>query len=298
MAGETVLRGSQPVEYVDETAFATEEADDVSWSWFGLGTSWDVTQGAETETISYLPEADSTNKLSKKKNVQHSEMWEGSITYHPQESFDLLEYFTGSSGGISDDPPTIQVGQIDEENSEYQRMLGGMGEEVTVSVDEDGSFEVDGSFIFADATDWVPDDYVGVDGSHASENTTEPMKYADLSNVQYGGTDLSGAIESLEFTISNEIAQVKDPDAPRDSLIVALVPTDREITVDVTFTYSGFDMASEVRDYTPKDFTFDINGTSFTISDVQFPEFTFAMEPESLISDSVSSSPATNISWS
>lgn len=296
MAGQTVISGSSPVEFVEESTFATEESD-ASWNWFGLGTSWDVTQGAETETISYLPEANSTNKLSKKKNVQHSEMWEGSITYHPQTDFTFLKYFTGSEGGVSDDPPTIQVGQIDEENDEYQQMLGGMGEEVTVSVDEDSSFEVDGSFIFADATDWLTQDYVGT-GSHATEDTTEPMKYAELSNVQYGGADLSGAIESLEFTVSNEIAQVKDPDAPRDTLIAALVPTDREITVDVTLTYSGFDMASEVRDYTAKDFTFDINGTSFTISDVQFPEFTFAMEPEDLISDSVSSDPATNISWS
>lgn len=295
MVGDTAIRGRQPVEYVEETAFATEESE-ASWQWFGLGTSWDVTQGLETETISYLPEVDSSNKLSKKTNVKHSEMWEGSITYHPQ-NFDLLKYWTGAENGVADDVPSIQVGHIDEENDEYQRMLGGAGEEVTVSVDEDGSFEVDGSFIFADGTDWVTDDYVGTNGSHATEDASEPLKYADLSNVQYGGSDLTGAIESVEFTVSNNIAVVKDPDASRDSLIVGLVPTDREITVDITLTYSGFDMASEVRDYTAKDFTFDVNGTSFTISDVQFPEFSFAMEPEDLISDSVSSDPATNISW-
>jgi len=296
MAGDTVVRGSQPVEYVEESTFATAEPDTVSWKWFGLGTSWNPTQGVNQETIDYLPEFGSSNKLSKKINVKHSEMWESDLTYHPQ-NFDLLKFFTGTDGGVSDDLPSIQVGHIDEDNDEYQRLLGGVGEEITVSVDEDGTFENDGSFIFADGNDWGTTDYVGVDGSHAAEDTTEPKKYADLSNVQYGGEALDGAIESLEFSISNDIAVTKDPDASTSSLISALTPVDREITVDVTLTYNNFDMASEVRSYTPKDFTFDIDGTSFTISDVQFPEMPFEMTPTDLISDSVSSDPATEISW-
>lgn len=297
MAGDTVIRSQQPVEYVEESTFATEEADSVDWEWFGLGTSWNPTQGVNQETIDYLPEFGASNKLSKKKNIKHSEMWEADLTYHPQNNFDFLEFFTGTAGGVSDDVPSIQVGHIDEDNDEFQRLLGGVGEEITVSVDEDGTFENDASFIFADGTDWVTDDYVETDGTHASEDTTEPFKYADLSNIQYGGESLDGAVESLEFSISNDIAVVKDPDADRESLISALVPVDREISVDVTLTYSDFNMASKVRDYTPQDFTFDIDGTSFTISDVQFPELPFEMTPTDLISDSVSSDPATDISW-
>lgn len=296
MPGDNVVKGAQPVEWGEETTFATELADTHSWNWFGLGTSWNPTQGVNQETIDYLPEFGSSNKLSKKVNVKHSEMWESDVTYHPQ-NLDLLRFFTGSAGGTSDDLPSIQVGHIDEDNDEFQRLLGGVGEEVTVSVEEDGSFEVDGSFIFADGTDWVTSDYVGVDGTHAVEDTSEPFKYADLSNITYGGTALDGAVESLEFSISNDIAVTKDPDAGRASLISALTPVDREITVDVTLTYSDFNMASKVRDYTPQDFKFDIDGTTFTISDVQFPEMPFEMTPTDLISDSVSSDPASDISW-
>lgn len=296
MAGDSVVKGAQPVEWQEEDTFASEAAETTSWNWFGLGTSWNPTQGVNQETIDYLPEHNSSNKLSKKMNIKHSEMWQSDITYHPQ-NFDLLKFFTGTEGATADSVPSIQVGHIDEDNDEYQRLLGGVGEEVTVSVDEDGTFEVDGSFIFADGTDWVTTDYVGTDGSHATEDTTEPMKYAELSNVSYGGTELSGAIESLEFTISNDITTVKDPDAGRESLIAALVPTDREITVDVTLTYNDMSMASTVRSYQPQDFTFDIDGTTFTISDVQFPEYPFEMTPTDLISDSISSDPATDISW-
>ena len=297
MPGDNVVRGAQPVEYGKETDFATELPEDFDYEWFGLGTSWSPTQGVEQETIDYLPEYDAANKLSKKINVKHSEMWESDITYHPQNDFDFLQFWTGEIGGTSDDVPSIQVGHIDEDNDEFQRLLGGVGEEVTVSVDEDGTFEVDGSFIFADGTEWVVDDYVGTDGSHASEDTTEPFKYADLANITYAREPLDGAVESLEFSISNDIAVVKDPDAGRDTLIASLVPVDREITVDVTLTYSDFDMASKVRDYTPQDFEFDIDGTAFTISGVQFPELPFEMSPTDLISDSVSSDPAADIIW-
>lgn len=296
MVGDSVIKGSQPVEYVEESSFATEEPDTASYNWIGIGTSWNPTQGVNQETLDYLPEFGASNKLSKKMNVKHSEMWESDLTYHPQ-NWNLLQYFTGADGATSDSLSSIQFGHIDEDNDEFQRFLGGVGEEVTVSVDEDGTFEVDGSFIFADGTDWTSTDYVGVDGSHASEDTTEPMKYADLANVQYGGESLDGAIESLEFSVSNDIAVVKDPDAGRESLIASLVPVDREITVDLTLTYNNMNMASDVRSYTPKDLTFDIDGTTFTITDVQFPEFPFELTPTDLISDSVTSDPCGDITW-
>lgn len=295
MAGDTVIRGAQPVEYVEETTFATTE-DDASWNWFGIGTSWSVTEGVNSESITYLPEHGASNKLSKRMNLSHSDMYEGEITYHPQD-FDLLKFVTGTTGGTTDDPPSIQVGEVDEQNSEYQRLLGGMGEEVSMSVDEDSTWETSASFIFADGEGWSGSDYVGT-GSHATEDTSEPFTYSDLSNVQYGGSPLDGAVESLEFSVSNDIAVVKDPDATRGTDIAALVPVDREISVDVTLTYDSMNMASEVRSYNSQDFTFDIGTTSFTIGGVQFPEFPYEFTADDLISDSVSSDPADSITWS
>jgi len=296
MAGEPVVRGAQPVEWAEETDFATELPDDTSWSTFGLGTSWSPTQGVEQETIDYLPEFGADEKLSKKRNVKHSEMWEADMTYHPQD-FSFLEYFTGADGGTSDDIDPIQVGHIDEDNDQFQRFLGGVGEEITLSIDEDSTMEADTSFMFADGTPWEDTDYVGTEGSHGDEDASEPFKYGDLSNITYGGEPLDGAVESLEVTISNDIAIVKDPDTNRGSYIASLVPVDREITVDVTLTYSGFDMAEKIRDYTPQDFEFEIDGTQFTVDNVQFPELPFEMSSTDLISDSISSDPATNITW-
>lgn len=294
MAGQDVVQGAQPVEYIEETSFATAEAD-AAYNWFGIVSSWDVTQGLETESVTYLPEEGATNKLEKRMNVAVSEMWEGSLTYNPQD-FALLQYFTGSDGGTSDTPATIQIGEVNENNGTYRRLLGAHGEEITISLEEDSIAEADASFTMADGEDWGTSDYVGA-GSHAAEDTTEPFSYDDLSNVQLGGAAITDAIEGLEFTISNDLAVVKDPDAGVGSHITALIPTTREVTVDLTLTYDSMDMAQTVRNYSPQDLTFDIGGTSFTITGVQFPEFPYELSPEDLVGDTVSSDPCDSITW-
>lgn len=296
MAGDTVLRGSQPVEYVEESSFASQEAD-ASWQWFGLVDSWSVDQGVESESLTYLPEHGASNKLEKRVNVKHREMYEGDISLNPQTDFSLLKYWTGTAGGTNDDPPTIQVGEVEEENGEYRRLMGGMGSDVTLSMGEDEAGEISGNFIFADETGWGTSDYVGA-GSHATEDTSEPFKWDDVSNVQWGGSSLDGCVESIEVSISNDVAEVRDPDKTRPTQLCALVPVDREITVDITLTYDSFNMLSNIRSYTKQDFTFDIDTTSFTISDVQFPELPYEYASDDLVSDSISSDPASGISWS
>ncbi len=303
MAGDNVIQGAQPVEYVEESTFATEEVDG-DYNWFGIVNSWSATQGVNSESITYLPEYGASNKLEKRSNVKLSEMWEGEVTYHPQD-MDMLQYFTGSDGGTSDSVTSIQVGEVNEsgDTDEYRRLMGGVGEEFSLTVSEDSVAEVSGSFTFADGTDWSTDDYIDTDsgdsnsGSHATEDTTEPLSYKDLGNVTYGGSALPGAVEEITLNVSNSLAVVKDADANRDSKIASIVPTDREITLDVSLTYDGFDMAQEVRSYTPKDFTFDLGSYSFTVSGVQFPEFPYEFTADDLVSDSISSDPADSLTW-
>lgn len=299
MAGKNVVQGAQPVEYIEETSFATATDGTGTWQWFGIVTSWDATQGLETENITYLPEVGASNKLEKRMNVATSEMWEGDLTYHPQD-FTLLQYFTGAVGGTADEPATIQIGEIEENNGQYRRLLGCHGEEFEFSVEEDSSAEVSASFIMADDDGgWSSTDYIDTTngGSHAAEDASEPFTYDDLGNVTLGGTAIDHAIEGLTFTVSNDIAVVKDPDAGRGSHIVSLIPTTREITVELTLTYSDMSMASTVRNYTPQDLQFDVGTTTFTISGVQFPEFPYEFGPEDMVGDSVSSDPCDSISW-
>lgn len=398
MAGQDVVVGAQPVEYAEEISFATDLASDTSWEWAGIIDSWSAEQGVESESITYLPEYNASNKLEKRVNVKLREMYSADLTYHPQTGFDFLKYFTGQIGGTADDVPSIQIGEINESLSpeEFRRLKGGVGEEVTISVEEDGVVEVDGSFMFADANDWDDIDYVGgssivalsnpvtpstdevsvqtdtvdsgdvvlydgndeeldrvpanstayedtsqvsgsdvvsvrltnpgtsvtgetitvnndtggsgateetasVDaggGSHATEDTTEPLSYDDLSDVKWGGESMDGAVESVELTISNEIAEVRDPNVDRGTQLASLIPVDREVTVSVDFTYDSFDVLQDVRSYTGKDFEFTLGNTTFTVTDVKFPEAPYEYTADDLVSDSLDSDPASSITWS
>ena len=297
MVGEPTIQGAQPVEYIEETTFATQEDSD--YQWIGITISFSSQDEVETESATYLPEFGASNKLDKNINIKQSEIWEADVTYHPQD-FSLLQYFTGSDGGTSDDVSSVQFGVVNEsaDPTTFRSLLGGVGEEFTFSVDENSTAEVDASFTFADGTDFTDTDYVDT-GTHATEDTTEPLAYKDLGNITYGGTDIQGAVEGLEFSVANELVVVRDPSLSdtRDSLVYAIVVVDREITVDLTLTYESFDLASEIRAYEAKDLVFDVGNTTFTITGVQFPEFPYEMTPDDLIGDTVSSDRASGITW-
>lgn len=297
MPGEGVIKGAQPVEYADETSFATELTD-TDFNWFGIVDSWSVDQGVESESITYLPEAEASNKLEKRVNVKLREMWEADLTYHPQTSdFSFFKYVTGDSTGLSDTLDSIQIGEVNEDaGPDYRRFLGGVGEELTMSVEEDSVVEIDTSWVFADETGWSSTDYTGT-GSHASEDDTRPLTYDDLANVKYNGSELDGMVESLELSVSNEIAQVRDPNNSRGTQIAALVPVDREITVDIDITYDAFGILDDVRSYTDANLTFDLDGTSFTVEGVSFPEAPYEFTADDLVSDSISSDPCDGLSW-
>lgn len=297
MPGNTYVQGAQPVEYVSESSFATDEAD-ASYNWIGLVTSHSVTQEVVSANIRYLPGNDSTDKLENVRNEKVSEAYESEITYHPQD-FTFLQYFTGSSSGTSDTVDSVQIGEQNESGSsdEFRRILGAVGEEWSLTISEDSAAECTATLLGADSNDWSATDYVGA-GSHATENSADPFTYDDLSSVQLGGSNVSDAIEELVLTVTNELVIVKDPNVSINSNIAAIVPVTREIVVELSLTYDDMSMAQTVRNYTPQDLTFDVGATSFTVNDVQFPEFPYEMTPEDMVGDTVSSDPCSGLSWS
>lgn len=266
-------------------------------NWIGLVTSFDASIVTEEEIVKYLPDDASGIDLQTLTAEDVSHMYEVSLTYHPQD-LAFLDYFLGATGSLSPNLTPIQFGQQDKNNSEYNRIFGAVGESATLSIEEDSVAEVDCSFIAAATEDWTGTDYIGA-GTHASADTTTPLKYDDLGNVQWGGTTLNDSIESLTVEISNSLEVVKDPDAGVDSHIDAIVPVDREITTELGLTYSDMSMAEDVRSFTKQDLTFDFgpNSESWTVSNQAFPEFPYEFGPEDLVADSVSSVPADDLTF-
>lgn len=299
MPGITTVQGSQPVEYVEETTFASAEADG-AYNWIGLVNSVSTSIVTEEEIVKYLPDDTNAIDLQTLTAEQVSQLHEIEVTYHPQD-LGFLDYFMGASGSLSNTLTSIQIGQQDKNNSEFSRTLGCVGEEISISISEDSVAEITASFLAADAEDWTGTDYVGA-GSHATATdpaTTPPLSYDDLGTVQWGGASLNHAIESLDLTISNDLVVVKDPDATTASHVDAITPVDREITLDLSLTYGDMSLAEDVRSFTKQDFTFNWGpaSESWTVSDVAFPEAPYEFGPEDLVSDSVSSVPATDLAY-
>ncbi|MFB6236937.1 MAG: phage tail tube protein [Halopenitus sp.] len=296
MPGNTIVQGSQPVEYVEESTFATAVSNP-AMSWIGLVTSFDVSIVTEEEIVKYLPDDADGIDLQTLTAEDVSHMYEVSVTYHPQD-LAFLKYFLGGSGSLSPSLTPIQFGQQDKNNAEYNRIFGAVGESATLTIEEDSVAEIDCSFIAAATEDWTGTDYVGT-GSHASADTATPLKYDDLANVQWGGVALSDSLESLTVEISNSLEVVKDPDAGIDSHIDAIVPVDREITSELGLTYSNMTMAEDVRSFTKQNLTFDFGpaNESWTVYNQAFPEFPYEFGPEDLVADSVSSVPSDDLTF-
>lgn len=117
-------------------------------------------------------------------------------------------------------------------------------------------------------TDWGSD-YIG-SGSHASAGTAEPLKLSDVTNILYDGSALSAVdliLDSLKFSVKNNIEEIRDGSASVDSQISAWNYTGREISVELGCTLTDMTIADEVlagnNDHTV---AFTVDGKTYTIS--------------------------------
>lgn len=296
MPGGSFTQGSQPVEFVEESTFATLEAD-AEYNWIGFVTSYNGSTMVEEDVFTYLPDDATGNDLQTIQAEKVSELHEVDMTYRPQD-LDFFQYFTGAIGDTDPELSSLQFGEQNRNEGTYRRSYGAVGEEISLTIEEDSIAEVDASFTVAAQEDWSTTDYVGT-GSHASEDPATPLMFDDLSNVLWGGASLDGAVDSLTLTISNDLVVVKDPDAGLDSHVDGIVPVDREIDVELGITYDGFNMANNIRSFVKQDLTFDFgpNDESWTINDVAFPEFPYEFTADDLVADSVTSVRCSGLSY-
>ena len=292
----TTIQGAQPVEYVEESTFA-QAPTDPSMSWVGLVTEAAVTVTPVEEVVRYLPDNDDAVDLQTLTAEKVSEMYNVELTYHPQDEA-FYPYFLGGDGTLESDLTSVAMGFQDTNNGEYQQLLGCVGEELEITIEEDSIAEVSASFLAASSDgDWDSTDYVA-SGSHATENTAEPYSYDDLGSVQWGGSSIGDAIESLTVTVSNDLTVVKDPDSNLDSHIDSIVPTSREITTELALTYDDMSMVDDIRSFTKDDLGFNFpTSTSWTVNNVAFPEAPYTFGPEDLVGDSVSSVACDGLSY-
>ncbi|AGK61511.1 hypothetical protein Asulf_01533 [Archaeoglobus sulfaticallidus PM70-1] len=285
------------VEYVEESEFGTFPTDP-AMQWIGLVDIVKPVIKPKTETKRYLAANASTNRLEKLMNVKVGEEIGLELEYYPQSLPGFLQYFIGSATGLADDLASVSVGIIHKGSGEYMTLSGLVGEEVTLEIPEDGVVKVSARLVGADATDPSTSDYIGL-GSHAAEDSTEPLTWEDVSNVQmnYGAgfVSVEDYVSSIEIRVRNELKVIKDIGDTKASRIVAIKPVSREVTLGLEMNYDDLDMLLKVRSLTELGFKFTIGGKTFTLSGVKFPELPTEFSPDDLVGDKITSLPVTGL---
>lgn len=298
------IRSWEPVEYVEETVF-TEPVDDPAMQWIGLVEDYSSTTEVDSKRF-YL--TGSTDKVaSRKENVKLREELSIEVDYIPQD-FTFLQYFTGADGSISDSMPSIQVGERqthatsisggspDTTEEKRRRLLGCFGEKWELTIPQDQLARVSATLSAVQKENWSETDYIGA-GSHATESAQSAIAYGDVSNIQLGGQSIREYVSELKLLVDNRFTVFTSPDSSKDTEIDSVVLNDRQIKVGMTINYADSHFAQVVTSYDKQDFTFDIGTTSFTVHDVQFPVFEQISRPADLIGMSVTSDPASDMTY-
>lgn len=294
----TVVEGFKAVvEYVEETTFGTFPTDP-AMQWIGLIERATPIVKPLTQTKRYLAADASTNRLEKIMNVKVGEELGLELEYYPQSLPGFLQYFTGSASGLADSLTSISAGIIHKGSGEYMTISGLVGQEATLEIPEEDVVKITCSMVGATAADPSASDYIGL-GSHASEDTSEPVTNDDLSGVQmdYGAgyVNVEDNVNSIEVVIRNNLHVIKDVGDTKASKIVAIVPVSREVTVGLELDYDDFDMLAKVRSLSSLKFKFTLAGKVFEFTGVRFPEMPIEASADDLIGDRITSLPVTGM---
>lgn len=282
----SALVGNQVLEYVEETTEGQTPADP-AMQWIALLNPVSLKLPQKYTTSRYLADNASDNKLGALVNVKHSEEIELSFTAELQSLDFWAKYCLGSAAGTVDSLPSLSFGIIiDVHGTKYYALVkGAKCKDAKISVEEDGTFKLEATFRAIDFSGFSTTDYIG-SGSHATANTTPPLKWEDVSALKWNGNDFDNYgcyIKAFGINVSYDLKEVKDVAAATSTGIITIVPAKREIKISLTADFSSVDMVSQVRNGTKADLVATISTKTVTVKDVIFPELDIELKPDDLI---------------
>lgn len=296
MPGKQTSRGNQPIEFVEEPSLA-QEVQDPNMQWFGMMNMAEVTHDLPINQIEdYVGRMASS--LESYVNVEEEEYISITLRGAPQ-NLDIIDYFAGGTGYTTDTIIPIQIGERNEETGEYRRLLGCVGEKLTFTFEQDSVAEVVAQFRVCEATPWTNTDYIG-SGSHAEVTPSEPFTFDDLSNVRYGGVEITDAIQRLEITMQNELLVHTDVNSSLSTDISAIRWDRRKISCTLDVTYSDMGLIERARQRDEQDLNFRVAGGEFSIGNVmleQAPRYTETGEVQTATYSTTPATKSTSFSW-
>ena len=287
------------VEYVKETAFGTLPTNP-KMKWIGIVTDAKFTDKPKSFSTRYFTDATYTDPKSAAYKHIKTVMEAGvEIEYVPQGILDgFLGFALGgdtSCTGLVDGINSVTIGAIiTGGTNKYLLYKGCVVDEFTLTIPEDDVLKCSAKFTAADATAPSATNYIGT-GSNATESTDAMLTCDDVSAIQLsidnGSTwvDATDIVREIELSISNKNVYLKDLASTNSTHIAGVVNVGKDVKLGLELYYDDLDLLTQVRALTQCGFRFTIDGKTFTLTGVQFPEYPLDIKPDEVIGDKIES---------
>ena len=287
------------VEYVKETEFGKLPTNP-EMEWIGIVTDAKFTDKPKSFSTRYFTDATYTDPKSAAYKHIKTVMEAGvEIEYVPQGILDgFLGFALGgdtSCTGLVDGIKSVTIGAIiTGGTNKYLLYKGCVVDEFTLTIPEDDVLKCSAKFTAADATAPSATNYIGT-GSNATESTDAMLTCDDVSAIQLstdnGSTwaDATDIVREIELSISNKNVYLKDLASTNSTNIAGVVNVGKDVKLGLELYYDDLDLLTQVRALTQCGFRFTIDGKTFTLTGVQFPEYPLDIKPDEVIGDKIES---------
>ena len=293
------------VEYVKETEFGKLPTNP-EMEWIGIVTDAKFTDKPKSFSTRYFTDATYTEPKSAAYKHIKTVMEAGvEIEYVPQGILDgFLGFALGSDTsctGLVDGIKSVTIGAIiTGGTNKYLLYKGCVVDEFTLTIPEDDVLKCSAKFTAADATAPSATDYIGT-GNNATESTKAMLTCDDVSAIQLsidnGSTwsDATDIVREIELSISNKNVYLKDLASTNSTHIAGVVNVGKDVKLGLELYYDDLDLLTQVRALTQCGFRFTIDGKTFTLTGVQFPEYPLDIKPDEVIGDKIESLQVTGL---
>ena len=293
------------VEYIKETNFGTTPTNP-AMQWIGIVTDAKFTDKPKSFSTRYFTDSAYTNPKSAAYKHIKTVMDAGvEIEYVPQGILDgFLGFALGGDTtctGLVDGIYSVTIGAIITGGTDkYLLYEGCVVDEFTLTVPEDDVLKCSAKFTAADAAAPSASDYKGT-GSNATESTDAMLTCDNVSAIQLstnnGSTcaDATDIVREIELSISNKNVYLKDLASANSTHIAGVVNVGKDVKLGLELYYDDLDLLTQVRALTQCGFKFTIDGKTFTLTGVQFPEYPLDVKPDEVIGDKLESLQVTGL---
>ena len=265
--------------------------------WPGMVESFNIDVEENYDETQHLGANGDTSLLENVRNTKVSEDLPFSATIYPQKTqdWDLLPFIVGGAAAFSDSVDSTSW--IKELNSKFTTFTGIMFESLKIDIPERGKVkQTISGFAGHQTAPSVTDPLTATSGTHASENASDLLTWADIASIKMDATAtpstvIGHCIGDISLGFTSEITKRYHPESSLSTKMCGVKVVKRMMELSLTLTYENQDFVTLVTGATKQNVLLTIgttpNATTFTMKGLLWPKYVAKAEPNDLIGDTI-----------